>query len=396
MVPFDSGSATNSTGQIAATVTTAERAEVALIDSATGQVTRTIETLPNTDAQATGAFDGRYTVWKESLQPGNTDRFTVKEWDSMGAVRTVGGSHTLHGQTMPSTWEDPVIAGDYSAWVEGLDDNGGGEIVLLNLTTGARSIVRTGHPGWLTLTRSLLVWAESNQPGKSTTLRALNLKTRTATSLPTPLRDVQGAWGFATDGTFWVWIAGSQPTLYEGREAGPTVKLGAIPKGGGSPPVATTAGMATVPVSAGGLMIANLDTHAWTYEPDASWAAATDGHLLVTKEAVKGGPEQTPIAPLTATSVTRCHATANHTGSASQRVRPVSGLRRCARTRRRARLQGQNRHGVLTSGREVVTRRTCVAFADFFAQEVSRPLGLTSRRGVPQAVAASLTWTRSG
>lgn len=305
VVPFDSGSATKSTGQTAATVTTAEKAEVALVDSATGQVTRTIETLPSTDAQATGAFDGRYAVWKESLQPANTDQFTVKEWDSTtGAVKTVGGSHTSHGQTMPSTWEDPVIAGDYAAWVEGLDNNGGAEIVLLDLSTGARSIVRTGHPGWITLTRSLLVWAESSQPGKSTAIHALNLKTRTATSVPTPLRDVQGAWGFATDGTYWVWIAGNRPALYEGREGGPTIKLGAIPKGGGSPPVAVAAGIATVPVSAGGLMIANLNTHAWTYEPDASWAAAADGRLLVTKEAVKGGPAQTPTAIVTVASVT--------------------------------------------------------------------------------------------
>jgi len=275
---------------------------VALVDPASGALIRTVEPLGAT-AQATGSYDGEYVVWKESRDPSDVDDFTVREWSAKaGRIRTVGGAHTTRGRVVASTVQDPVISGDRAAWVEGLRSDGKAEVVVLDLATGQRHIAHVGHPGWIALTPDTVLYAESAKPGAPTVIHAIALKTGRAVAPPSVLGHVRGAWGFVSDGTRWAWVAGDPERMYAAStgSAGPE-RLGAVPEGGGGPPVAITDGIATVPVSAGGLMVADTASDAWAFIPGASYAVP-DGHrLLVVQEATSkldsGG---TPIALLPA------------------------------------------------------------------------------------------------
>ncbi|HEX2895081.1 MAG TPA: hypothetical protein VHO29_13870 [Marmoricola sp.] len=273
-------------------------ASIELLDLKAHRVVRTIATLPSSGAQATGSFDGHYAVWKEIDSPGDTDTFTIKVWNSVtDRVAVVGGSHKLpDGTAAPSTWEDPVIAAGRAAWIEGTDASGAGDLVLLDLVNGKRRMFHHGHPGWLALTPSLVIWAESSRPGADTSMMAADVVTGAAATVPEPLTGVRGAWGFVTDGNYWSWVAGDPATLYGGRVGGAPRAIAAVPQGGGSPPVAVAAGIASVPVSAGGLLLANVGTGGWTYNPRASWATNLSSALLVNKTTKKGGPDQSSMA----------------------------------------------------------------------------------------------------
>lgn len=299
VVPFASGAATGDT--IVAAVHDEQHSGIALVSSTTGTVKRMIENY-SLVSQATGTWDGRYAVWKESNTANDLDDFTVKEWDSARNVVTViGGAHRgKGGAAIPSTWEDPALSHGRAAWVEGLDGNGAGEIVVANLRTEQRAVLRRGHPGWIALTPTSLIWAESPSPGAETTVRALDLASGKQTQPPAALAQTKGAWGFVTDGSAWAWVAGTTPTLFGAINANASpVSFGAVPQGGGSPPLAIASGVATLPVSAGGLMIANIATRAWSYVADASWGTAIGPELLIRRVSVgKLGQDGSPFARL--------------------------------------------------------------------------------------------------
>jgi hypothetical protein len=275
-VLFDASSlpAARADGPVMAEVHDGSVSGVALVRPGNGAIVKMIESFSPV-SQATGAYDGEYAVWKESHTTGSTDDFTVKEWAaSTGAIRTVGGAHYgSHHQAIQSSVQDPVIAGDHAAWVESLRNDGSGEIVVLDLRTGQRTIVHRGHPGWIALTRTEVIWAESSAPGASTTIRALELSSGRSTAAPKPLAKARGAWGFVTDGSAWAWVGVGADTTVYGAAPGSAraVRVGSL-SGGASPPLAIADGIATVPISSGGLMTIDLSTMASTDVSAASYA----------------------------------------------------------------------------------------------------------------------------
>ena len=312
--------------QVAAAVQTARSSRIVLLDLVTHAVVRTLATLPAA-TQADGVFDGRHAIWKESAD-GQVDPFVVKLWTAAtGKVEVVGHSRRMaDGNPAPSPWQDPVIAGGRAAWVEGTDAKGAGEIVVLDMASRQRAIAHRGHPGWLALTPSALIWAESSGPGAETTIQAQNPLTGAAIPPPEPLGHAIGAWGFVTDGTSWAWVApepssssaapstgstGEPPTetpaLFGGPVGGTAREIAPIPLGGAGPPLAISHGVVTVPVSAGGLVVADLATGGWALAKQASWATPLADGLLVGKMRRKGGPEVSPLAVVGADSVASLH-----------------------------------------------------------------------------------------
>lgn len=277
---------------------------LALVNPQTGTVSRMIE--PFSEAsQAMGAYDGQYAVWKETHIAGDSDHFTVKEWNAAtGTIKTVGSAHYgPHHQVVESSIQDPILAGDRAARVESLRNDGYGEIVVLNLRTGRRTIVHRGHPGWLALTKTELVWAESSTPGAETTIRAINLTSDKPSPPPTALAHARGAWGFVTDGTAWAWVASGDTTAIYGAASATAkpVRISTL-SDGASPPLAITHGVVTVPVSAGGLMIVDLSTMTWAEVPAASYAV-NDGpdRLAITKLVTNKEGNVRSIANITST-----------------------------------------------------------------------------------------------
>jgi hypothetical protein len=194
-----------------------------------------------------------------------------------------------------------VINQRYAAWDEGVTANGISEIVVLNLRTGARTIARQGHPGWIALTSDSLVWAESPHAGAETIVHAVSLATGKQAHPPPALAHLRGAWGFTDDQGPWAWVAGATEAVYIEDPGGKAMRIGNIPQGGASPPVAAAAGAFVVPVSAGGIMLVNLHTKAWAYLHGASYAVSNGTtQLLVSRTATKtaGGAGASPIATL--------------------------------------------------------------------------------------------------
>lgn len=261
---------------------------VALVSTSDGRVISELERFDDpTSDQAGGAFDGSYAVWKDYRTPADLSDFTVHVWNRQsGAVRTVGAAHRdAHGAIAPSPWQDPVVSGGYAAWVEGLDQAGRGEIVLLDLHTMRRHIVRRGHPGWLALTPHLLIWSESPTPGAETVVHAMEPSTRRAVPVPVALANATGAWGFVSDGQGWAWVGDDSKAVYLAPSAdqAPTRVMG-VSMGGFSPPLTMVHGALAVPLSAGGLVLVNTRTRSYAVLPDAGFASAAGTSLLVRQE----------------------------------------------------------------------------------------------------------------
>lgn len=308
IVPFNGSNVAGT--QIVANVRTATSSKVVLLDVATHAVIRAIAALPSSGAQAGGVFNGEYAVWKESDTPGQLDPFVVKVWTAAtGKVDVVGGSQRMRGGDLaPSPWQDPVLAGTRAAWVEGTDAQGAGDIVVLDLASRRRTIGRRGHPGWIALTASTLIWAESDRPGAATTIRAQDPSSGAAVAVPEPLASASGAWGFVTDGKYWAWVANDPESMFGGPIGGTAREIARIPLGGASPPLAISHGMAVVPVSAGGLVFSNLRTGGWAFAERASWATQLSDGLLVSRMVMrKDGPGERSLAVVKADSIATLH-----------------------------------------------------------------------------------------
>lgn len=211
-----------------AAVSGGESSGIALLNPVNGTVDRMVESY-SAGSQALGAYDGRYAVWEESHTAGSFDDYVVKEWDAAtGSTTVVGGSHTdAHGAPIEGSEELPVIAGHYAAWLEAIKDDGESDLVVLDLRSGKRTVIRRAHANWVALTARTIVWSESLRPNAKTVIRAADLATGKATDPPAALAGVRGAWAFVTDGTAWVWIQGDRPTLYAATSSSAApVKIG--------------------------------------------------------------------------------------------------------------------------------------------------------------------------
>lgn len=277
---FDGSSADG--GPAVAAVRNGRSAGVALVDPSTGRVERLLESYGSA-SQALGAYNGEYAVWEESHVGGSFGDYTVKEWSSRtGAVTRVGHSHEdAHGESIPGSDELPIVAGDYAAWIETVKDDGQSNLVLLDLRSGTRSVIRRGHIGWTALTPTTIVWTESLHPGATTVVRAASVATGKATAPPVGLAHARGAWAIATDGTAWAWTEGVHPSLYAASsDKAEAVDIGRVP-GGASPVISISQDIVTVPISAGGMMIADLTSKAWTDERHAAYPVLDGEHFLI-------------------------------------------------------------------------------------------------------------------
>lgn len=305
--PFSSGVS----GQTVAQVRSARFSGVALVRVPDGHIQSQIDRFANPRLeQAGGAFDGMFAVWKDYRTPNDLGDFTVKLWSKgSGTVTTVGSAHRdAHGQVFPSPWQDPVVAGGYAAWVEGLDQQGRGQIVLLDLRSHHRYVVSTGHPGWLALTSGLLVWAESPKPGAETVVHAVDPSTRRVAPVPPALASATGAWGFVSDGRGWAWVGDDSKAIYYAADpAQPPVRVTQVSIGGYSPPLAMVPGALVVPLSAGGLVLVNTGSQAYSVMPDAALAREAGSSLLVQPENASKEATVRPIAQVEASALSELH-----------------------------------------------------------------------------------------
>lgn len=320
--PFDASSMpasmASSGAPVVADVQSGPEPGVALVRPDTGAIVRMIE--PHASGvQAVGAFDGVHAVWTEVSNGVATS--AVKEWNAKaGTITTIGQLHDgPDGKPLPSNNGGQVLIADgRAAWVEYLGNNGSAEIVVVDLQTGQRSIVDRGYDSWLALTGSQLVWRQATGPGSDTSaIRALDLTSGKQIAPPRGMASVSGVTNFATDGTDWVWTAAYGRILYESASySAPAVRIGSVPQGGASDPYAIAQGIATVPVSAGGLVFIDVKARTWTYVSTASFAAAQGpDRLLVMRMVTDKASTARAVAPVTSAQAAMHPSTGNSCGS---------------------------------------------------------------------------------
>jgi hypothetical protein len=278
---------------------------VALVKPGTWQTVAAIERLPS-DMGAGGAFDQNYAVYMVYRDLGGG---VVKVWRrATGTVTTVSVTHRdRQGRPVEGGWEDPVLEDGYAAWTEGLTADGLSQLVLLDLASGKRFVVRRGHVGWFAIVGHQLVWAESLHPGQMTTMLAVDLRTRAPAPLPRALRSVRGGWGFVSDGTAIGWVGGSKSDqVYLARSPSePAVAVATdLGRGGFSPPLALGGGVLGVTISAQGLILVDAKTLRYTVLDEAYGATTVGSTLFVSQfNSARKTMDLPDPAPITSTDL---------------------------------------------------------------------------------------------
>lgn len=277
---------------------------VAVIDAKTGRVIEKVDPSANGDNfQVGGQANEDFAVWKDYRTPNNLDDYVVKVWDRKHQkVRQIGESRrTSDGVTYPSTWQSPVLADGSAAWVEGSDDEGGGELVVVDLATGKRHVVPgAAHPGRLSTFGSTLMWAESPARGAPTQLHAINIQTREPVELPEWLKDLGGAGFLVTDGKAAAWVrtndVGVSLMVQRSSDAKP-VEVKTFTDNGFSPPFAITPRSIAASISSGGLLLLDMKSGRFAIQDDASYAVVAGSTLMVAPFVVAENKEHPPPLP---------------------------------------------------------------------------------------------------
>jgi hypothetical protein len=191
-------------------------AGVAALGLADGKL-RPIKSFPSPAAdQADGSSSGRWLVWAQTYSLTSLDRFTMYAWDASGGrLRRIGQSIAgPGGQPWPSPWHAPAVSDGYAAWAQGFGPGGLVEIRLADLATGQVTTISRGHVQPPFFDGGLVVWPESDSPGRQTALRAYSPVTRAPARLPPVLAGVRGTDFVVTDGTRTAFLSPAFTALY--------------------------------------------------------------------------------------------------------------------------------------------------------------------------------------
>ncbi len=277
---------------------------VAVVDAVTGKVLERVDSVIDREqSQVGGAADESFAVWKEYRSMQGLEDFVVKVWDRQrNEVRQIGESRRgPEGEMFSSPWQDPLLLGDRAAWVEGTDFEGGGQLILADLASGKRHVIKAAHPGWLTAHGSTLIWAESLRRGAPTRLFAIDVNTRKKVALPDGLKKLRGAGFLVYNGKAAAWVrtndVGVSLMVLPSMDSEP-VEVTSFTDNGFSPPMALTDRLLVAAISSGGLLFLDLDSGRFAIEKAASFATVAGPNLMVAPYS-----EVKPPKPLTLVQV---------------------------------------------------------------------------------------------
>ncbi|GAB2580360.1 hypothetical protein [Microlunatus antarcticus] len=171
--------------------------------------------LDHPEWQVLGAtWDGRYLAYRVDQSYSSFEDFSLYVWDSRSTakpVRVAHGEPDRHGDLMQTPFVDPVLADGWLYWTQTRDADPehtvlsgyrleDGRTVRLSKGYG-RAPVRFGDD---------LVWADSDGPGKTSTLRMLDLATHEPAEVPAALAGVRGPYYLAGDADTLTWVGGAK------------------------------------------------------------------------------------------------------------------------------------------------------------------------------------------
>ncbi len=171
--------------------------------------------LEHPEWQVLGAtFDGRYLAYRVDRSYSGFEDFGLYVWDSQGdgkPVEVAHGEKDSDGELMQTPFVDPVLADGWLYWTQTRDADPGHTVLSgYRLSDGHVERLSQGYGRAPVRFGDLLVWADSTGPGKTSTLRALDLATHQQVAVPEPLAGVRGPYYLAADQDTIAWVSGSQ------------------------------------------------------------------------------------------------------------------------------------------------------------------------------------------
>lgn len=262
---------------------------VAVIDPQSGKITEVVHKFTEPKTQAHGNAGENFVVWQESSQY-RLDEFVVNVWDRQsGTVTKIGENRAdpKTGEAFPSTWDQPLLIADqYAAWVENTATGGAGELILMDLGTGERTILSTDFPRSLGSFDSTLFWRDAKNAGDPTELQAIDVATKEPVELPSALTELSDSTLVVTDGNAAAWVRLDGPDsvlmVLPAMDSKP-VEIKTLEANGFSSPLVVMSDVVVAPISGGGILVLNLLTGRYAINKDASYVSPAGSRLLVSK-----------------------------------------------------------------------------------------------------------------
>ena len=203
IIPFES---TARGPWIAAQVSSDGFRGVALVNLETDQVQHLDRFGDPTAWVGDGAYDGSAAIWVENHSEYGGD-FVIKAWDVWSGVVRVVSRWDDDPSTRPgtATASAPTVAHGYAAWTEGVGRRRA-RVVLLDLRTGVKTVVATGHPTAPLIHAGDLVWREAASPDGPFRTYATSLRDLSPVTPPAALAARPQSLVAATDGRAIAWI----------------------------------------------------------------------------------------------------------------------------------------------------------------------------------------------
>ena len=171
--------------------------------------------LDHPEWQVLGAtWDGRQLAYRVDHSFSNFEDFSLYVWDSQGSgppVEVAHGEPDDAGDLMQTPFVDPVLADGWLYWTQTRDADPDHTVLSgYRLSDGRTERLSTGYGRAPVRFGSMLVWADSDGPGQTSSLRALDLATHQPTAVPAALTGVRGPYYLAGDADTLAWMGGTK------------------------------------------------------------------------------------------------------------------------------------------------------------------------------------------
>jgi len=181
--------------------------------------------LDHPEWQVLGAtWDGRHLAYRVDHSFSNFEDFSLYVWDSQGSgppVEVAHGEPDQDGDLMQTPFVDPVLADGWLYWTQTRDADPDHTVLSgYRLADGRTERFSKGYGRAPVRFGSMLVWADSDGPGQTSSLRALDLATHRRTAVPAALAGVRGPYYLAGDADTLAWMGGGKGRQVEVWRAG--------------------------------------------------------------------------------------------------------------------------------------------------------------------------------
>ena len=217
--------------------------------------------------QVLGAtWDGRYLAYRVDQSYSSFEDFSLYVWDSRGTgapTRVAHGEPDSHGDLMQTPFVDPVLADGWLYWTQTRDADPEHTVLSgYRLSDGRTERLSRGYGRAPARFGDALVWADSDGPGQTSTLRMLDLGTHQVMPVPVALRAVRGPYYLAGDADTLAWVGGRKGRqVFVWRTGWPEPRL--LADGPASPQFPRIAGDVVVFAADDAMYVADL--RSWSY-----------------------------------------------------------------------------------------------------------------------------------